>query len=108
MVFRKKSLFIAKIKKAPAGSQVARLFIGRLTIGGAKVLEAVRGGQKLRRPDLCPSASASRRNRLALVSSRKPRPFKDEQQSMTDGIPSTRIKSGIAGAIHCWFYTHGY
>ena len=52
-------------------------------------------------------------NQMIPVLPGKPRPFKDQQRSMTDEIFLTtnktnfqaRMGSGFAGEFHCWFYS---
>ena len=48
-------------------------------------------------PELCPFSSVLRGNRMIPVLPRKPQPFKNQQQSMTNEISSTTTERG-AGA----------
>ena len=71
-----------------------------------------RDSDSLSHPEHCPLASASRGNRMTPILPGKPRPFKGQQRSMSNGgfLTANRMNfhewgSGFAGGFHLRFYS---
>ena len=71
-----------------------------------------RDSDSLSHPEHCPLASALRGNRMTAVLPGKPRPFKDQQRSMSDGVFLTTNRmnfhewgSGFAGEFYLRSYS---